>query len=280
MTRTASGTSLLLTLWRWLKRHLLRPRWYIAGSMALFIVVALFIFVLMPPLIVQDHDFANPSSRVKAENDVRTTGVQALAGLALAIGAVFTAMTLVYNREQQVTERFTNAIDQLDRSRELDIRVGGIYALERIMRDSKRDHGAIVEVLTAFIRTRSVERKEALARESRENATSKTNTADEYAAVEADIQAALTVLGRRPPRPDLEQDRLRLGGAVLQGALIRRADLECAGLAPGQPRARTPRRSGPRGSPPEVCLAGPRRPSRRPTSMGLAHRAPPGRSVP
>lgn len=231
MTRTPLRPSWLLRLWRRLKRHLLRPRWYIAGSMVLFVLVAVFVFVFVPRLMVNDSDFATASSRVKAENDVRTTGVQAVAGLALAIGAVFTAISLVHNREQQVTERFTNAIDQLDRSRELDIRVGGIYALERIMRDSKRDHGAVVEVLTAFIRTRSAERQKLRTRESPEKATNRANTiADHEGNPEADIQAALTVLGRRPPRADLELDRLRLSGATLRGALIRRADLRCAGL--------------------------------------------------
>jgi hypothetical protein len=109
-------------------------------------MIGMFVFVFMPPLIVDGDDFTAASSRVKAENDVRTTGIQALAGLALVVGAVFTAITLVYNREQQITERYTQAIDQLDHSRALDIRVGGIYALERIMRDSKRDHGAILDL--------------------------------------------------------------------------------------------------------------------------------------
>jgi Pentapeptide repeats (8 copies) len=229
MTRSPSGTSRLLRLRLWLKRHLLRPRWYIAGSVVLFVFIALFIFVFMPPLIVHGKDFSTPSSRVKAENDVRTTGVQALAGLALAIGAVFTAITLVYNREQQITERFTRAIDQLDETRALDIRVGGVYALERIMRDSKRDHGAIVDVLTAFIRTHSVDR-ETNAKGSHESATGKADATDHDTKPEADIQAALTVLGRRPSRPDLELDRLRLSDAVLRGALIRRTDFRCAGL--------------------------------------------------
>lgn len=227
MTRTRSGASALPGLRRWLKGHLLLPRWYIAGSVILFILLAFSVFVFMPPLIVHGRDFTTSSSRVKAENDVRATGVQALAGLALAVGAVFTAITLVYNREQQITERFTRAIDQLDESRTLDVRVGGIYALERIMRDSKRDHGAIVDVLAAFIRTHSVDRV-TLTRDSHENRVNADATGD--GRPESDIQAALTVLGRRPPRHELELDRLRLSGAVLRGALLRRADLTCAGL--------------------------------------------------
>jgi hypothetical protein len=54
----------------------------------------------------------------------------------------------------QVTDRYTKAIEQLG-SGTLDIRIGGIYALERIARDSARDHPTIMEVLTAFIREHS-----------------------------------------------------------------------------------------------------------------------------
>ena len=43
------------------------------------------------------------------------------------------------------------------RSDNLDVRIGGIYALERIARDSARDHSTIMEVLAAFIREHSHE---------------------------------------------------------------------------------------------------------------------------
>lgn len=51
----------------------------------------------------------------------------------------------------QVTERYTKAIEQLG-SASLDIRIGGIYALERIARDSARDHPTVIEVLVTFFR--------------------------------------------------------------------------------------------------------------------------------
>ena len=58
------------------------------------------------------------------------------------------------NREGQITERFTHAIDQLGNTG-VDVRLGGIYALERIANDSPRDRETIFEVLAAFIRERS-----------------------------------------------------------------------------------------------------------------------------
>ena len=37
------------------------------------------------------------------------------------------------------------------------MRIGGIYALERVARDSEQDHPIVMEVLTAFIREYSRE---------------------------------------------------------------------------------------------------------------------------
>ena len=62
--------------------------------------------------------------------------------------------------ERQITERFTRAIEQLRQRHEygkkiLEIRLGGIYALERIAKDSKKDHWTIMEILTAYVRENS-----------------------------------------------------------------------------------------------------------------------------
>jgi hypothetical protein len=57
----------------------------------------------------------------------------------------------------QLTERYTKAIEQLG-SDKLDVRLGGIYALERIAADSERDHPTVVEVLSAFVRECPVSR--------------------------------------------------------------------------------------------------------------------------
>ena len=46
-----------------------------------------------------------------------------------------------------MTDRYTKAIEQLGPDKGLDVRIGGIYALERIARDSPRDHPTIMEVL-------------------------------------------------------------------------------------------------------------------------------------
>ncbi len=51
-----------------------------------------------------------------------------------------------------ITERFSRAIEQLGHDR-VAVRIGGIYALKRIAEDSAaRDHLAVMDVLTNFIR--------------------------------------------------------------------------------------------------------------------------------
>ena len=54
-------------------------------------------------------------------------------------------------QEGQITERFTRAIGLLGNDRR-EVRLGAIYALERIARDSTEDHWTIMETLAAFVR--------------------------------------------------------------------------------------------------------------------------------
>ena len=76
---------------------------------------------------------------------------QIIAGGALLLGLYFTWRQLTITQEGQITDRFAKAIAQLGDER-LALRLGGIYALERISRDSPRDLEAINQVLTAYIR--------------------------------------------------------------------------------------------------------------------------------
>ncbi len=55
-------------------------------------------------------------------------------------------------QKSQITERFTKAVEQLG-SDNLSIRLGGIYALEKIAQDAPESyHWTIMEILCAFIR--------------------------------------------------------------------------------------------------------------------------------
>ena len=133
------------------------------------------------------------------------------AGLLVAGALGFTARTFYLSREGQVTDRYTKAIEQLG-SDKLDVRIGGIYALERVARDSARDHPTVMEVLTAFVREHSHEQHPP-AHDGPELERS----------TRADVQAALTVIGRRDAKRDTRQ-------IVLGSADLTRADLSYAKL--------------------------------------------------
>jgi hypothetical protein len=122
------------------------------------------------------------------------------AGLFVAGALIFTARNFTLSREGQVTDRYTKAIEQLG-SDKLDVRIGGIYALERVARDSKRDHPTVMEVLTAFIREHSLEQWPPPERGT-DSAVPRT--------IRPDVQAAVTVVGRRDAGRDIRP--IDLGG--------------------------------------------------------------------
>ena len=80
------------------------------------------------------------------------------AGLLASGALVFTARTVARSCGGQVTARYATPIERLGSER-LDVRIGGIYALERIAGDSARHHPAVLEVFTAFIGEHSHEQR-------------------------------------------------------------------------------------------------------------------------
>ncbi|MBY8866275.1 pentapeptide repeat-containing protein [Streptomyces sennicomposti] len=130
-------------------------------------------------------------------------------------------------REGQVTERYVEAIKLLS-SDNLTQRLGGIYSLERIMHDSERDHALVIEVLAAFIRDLSFQD---LVNAEAQNAA---YSAYRHGAIRDDLQAALTVLGRRPARKepfDIDLRGVRLPRVNLTRANLSAADLRDADLS-------------------------------------------------
>jgi uncharacterized protein YjbI with pentapeptide repeats len=157
------------------------------------------------------------------ENEARKTLAYIMGGI-LAITAIF--LTFWRNwiaQEGQITERFTRAIEQLG-SEEMAIRLGGIYALERIAYDSKKDYWPIMETLTAYVRENAPWPPKDLAA-----TTAKEPSAPKLA---TDIQAVLTVLGRRKYRFKYgEDERLDLTNTNLHGADLREVHLEGAHIS-------------------------------------------------
>ncbi|MEU7857842.1 pentapeptide repeat-containing protein [Nonomuraea sp. NPDC049141] len=152
------------------------------------------------------------------------TSLSVFFGILFAAGGlVYTARTWETSQESQVTDRYTKAVEQLS-SAKIDGRLGGIYALERLANDSPRDHQTIYDVLTAFVR---------------EHDPGPGAPLPEKPAT--DIQAALTVIGRRDATLDREDTSIHPGPAYgqildlrvirVKGANLIHADLTSADLA-------------------------------------------------
>ncbi|WP_420117271.1 pentapeptide repeat-containing protein [Micromonospora sp.] len=164
-----------------------------------------------------------------------------LSVLFVAIGLYLTNEA---NREQQrltaqgqITDRFSKAIEQLGQAgaEKIDVRLGAIYALERIMRDSAADQPAVVDILTTFVRVHAPAPawpKPMPTLFPPQDSPARSNPP-------VDIQAALTVLSRRDSNrdgtvgagvEDPSPRRLNLSNTDLIGADLSGADLSRANL--------------------------------------------------
>jgi uncharacterized protein YjbI with pentapeptide repeats len=208
------------------------------------------IIIYAPPWLIASWKGQVESKDVaKLESGARTAIIQALGGAAVLLGLYFTAKTWRTTQEGQITDRFTKAINQLGETgpEKLAIRLGGIYALERIARDSERDHWPIMEILTAYVREHSPWKEEE--EDSQEEISpserplkstavpiggglllTRENTTGPELAV--DIQAVLTVLGRHTRTYGKGEDQpLNLLRTHLRGAALANAQLQKARLS-------------------------------------------------
>ena len=173
----------------------------------------------------------DPKARADVEDNFRKTVGQALGGAAVLIGAAFALFQFCQQRAEQqhganqlqqqkaahdllISNQVSKGFEQLA-SDKTAMRLGGIYALEGVMNTSEQYHGSVLEGLCAFVR---------------ENTTVKTTSENKQPAI--DVQAALTVIGRRAEgigRIDLANVSIR--GANLSRAKLAAADLNDANLS-------------------------------------------------
>jgi uncharacterized protein YjbI with pentapeptide repeats len=157
----------------WLRRRLTTRPVLVGAATAGLLMMLVLVVVVVPPRFTADRQFKTASEELKAQSDVRTTLLQGFAALLVLTGAAIGASVTLRQvratrdqiaktaeasskeqeliREGQITDRYTKAVDQLG-SDHLDVRLGGIYALQRIARDSPPDEGTVEEVLTAYLR--------------------------------------------------------------------------------------------------------------------------------
>jgi uncharacterized protein YjbI with pentapeptide repeats len=163
----------------------------IIGSAALLIVGAV-LWWQVPKWQMRSITASHPKDRADIEDNFRKTIGQALGGvfILLAAGMAYfgTLQTIRVNEDQArrtqqsaldllISNQVSKGFEQLA-SKDTVMQLGGIYALEGVMKASEQYHQPVLEALCAFVRDRT-----------------KAETDDGPPATE--IQAALTVIGRR-----------------------------------------------------------------------------------
>ena len=144
------------------------------------------------------------------------------------------------NQESHYTDLFTKAVEQLGAVREvpdkepkpaLEIRIGAIYSLERLAKDSERDYGPIIETLATYIREHCRGPQsfddEGLTGEELNQAWQEwiQSLKENSPADRSDVAAALMVLSRREKNrnwPSTSDDETQpdFTGANFQGATL------------------------------------------------------------
>lgn len=198
--------------WRWLK-----ARWEWRWPRRLLTVLSALVLVgaalVVPELLPGPDGITDPAAEAKARNDLRNAAIQSLGVLAILVAGWYTARTYRLGHEGHLTDRFKAGVDLLAGS---DVSTaGGMLALERVARDSPRDHPVVMELLAMFARV--------------------------YALSEEELRTALMIIGRRELRYDhrrpfpidlrgLKADRMTLVGLNLDSADLSGASFNSSSL--------------------------------------------------
>ncbi len=182
-----------------------------------------------------------------ADSSIRNLAI-AFLGTTSGIGALFGVFLAILRSEENkrqndtaeqglITDRISKATDGLGKRDEkgnmLEVRLGALYALERIAQDSIRDHIRIMKIICAYIRV----------------SNQLTNAMDKTSPVKEDIRAALIVIALRGKwtedqkhlKKEIEEDyrldlrhcnlkNAELSNASLKNAVVNDATLEIAVL--------------------------------------------------
>ncbi len=149
--------------------------------------------------------------------------------------------------DKQITDQFSQAISHLA-SDKMEVRLGGIYTLERLAQDSPAEYWLTIEILTAFVREKSARLAILPIIEMSENPLTivggitpvTSRRRPQSSRIPTDVQAIMTILNRRDvsrDRPDriieLRESNLRdadLNGIELWGADLWKVNLREARL--------------------------------------------------
>src|SRR5271157_125818 len=218
------------------------PGWFMPLGLAAGALLALAILWKVPQWQVGHVKNLEPKERLDRENEARKTLATIFGGIAFLVGGFFTWQNLKVaqenlkvSQEGQITDRFSKAIEQLGAvddkgKKKLEVRLGGIYALEGIANESKELHWPIMEVLCSYVRENApIKRENPAGEEQKSKKLAEKNQAS-LPRPTADIQAILTVLGRRDRTYERKDQHLDLRQTDLRGADFAKANLSGADL--------------------------------------------------
>ncbi|ABW31915.1 pentapeptide repeat-containing protein [Acaryochloris marina] len=167
-----------------------------------------------------------------------------LATASAAVGLIWTVWDATEDRkltqERLITDRFSKAATLLS-NEDNAVRIAAIYSLERIAKDSPRDHWTIMELLSAYVLERSpLDEEDKVSKNEKDKASKQNPISKQSPSTEVtkksskspkpianDVQAALTVIGRRESGQD-QGKQLDLRSHDLSGADLSYADLSVA----------------------------------------------------
>ena len=136
------------------------------------VIISCLIFILIFPDYFIEFDLGKKYLELDLEkksdvlNKYRTTTLQILGGIIVSIGLYFTWRrikaldeankntrdTLEITLDNQFTENFNKAIENLSNKDDVSIRLGGIYALARLAKESEKDYEPIMIILIKYLR--------------------------------------------------------------------------------------------------------------------------------
>jgi uncharacterized protein YjbI with pentapeptide repeats len=161
-----------------------------SGLIALVVLITPFLLwlVIEAPRWQASQVSREPEKYFEVENKARSTILQALQAIGGAFFFVTAYVALKQLRvaeasrqlteDKNLTDRFVKAAEMLADRERMEVRLGGIYTLERIARDSPNDHWTVMQLLIGFVEDRAKE-------------------PDAFDFLAKDITAALTAIGKR-----------------------------------------------------------------------------------
>jgi uncharacterized protein YjbI with pentapeptide repeats len=154
-------------------------------------------------------------ARADVEDNYRKTVGQALGGFAVLITGVFAYFQFVQNQattfQTFISQQVSKGFEEIGNDK-LEVRIGGIYTLEEALRVLNFYRTPVLQALSSMVRRKAA-------------------TEPKNAQLEADVQAAMIVIGRNLTNTDLLYfDQTYLSRIDLQGADLRQANFSGAHL--------------------------------------------------